>query len=51
MNARFTSKADIEARQTDICFVPIADIPRCPRYVRFIPESSETDRTTPIQAA
>jgi hypothetical protein len=23
---RFTSKADIEATQTDVCFVPIADI-------------------------
>jgi hypothetical protein len=27
MDARFTSKADIEATQTDVCFVPIADIP------------------------
>ena len=26
MNARFTSKADIDATQTDVCFVPIADI-------------------------
>jgi hypothetical protein len=25
MNARFTSKADIDATQTDVCFVPIAD--------------------------
>jgi hypothetical protein len=28
MNARFTSKADIDATQTDVCFVPIADICR-----------------------
>ena len=26
MNARFISKADIDATQTDVCFVPIADI-------------------------
>jgi hypothetical protein len=26
MNDRFTSKADIEATQTDVCFVPIANI-------------------------
>jgi hypothetical protein len=25
-DARFTSKADIEATQTDVCFVPKADI-------------------------
>ena len=25
-DARFTSKADIVATQTDVCFVPIADI-------------------------
>jgi hypothetical protein len=25
-DARFTSKADIEVTQTDVCFVPIADI-------------------------
>jgi len=26
MDAHFTSKADIEGTQTDVCFVPIADI-------------------------
>ena len=31
--ARFTSAADIVATQTDVCFVPIADIPP------FIPSS------------
>ena len=25
-SARFTSKADIDATQTDVCFVPIADM-------------------------
>ena len=25
-SARFTSKSDIDATQTDVCFVPIADI-------------------------
>ena len=26
-DARLTSKADIDATQTDVCFVPIADMP------------------------
>jgi hypothetical protein len=28
MDAHFTSKADIEGTQTDVCFVPITDIDR-----------------------
>jgi hypothetical protein len=27
-DVRFTSESDIEATQTDVCFVPIADIAR-----------------------
>jgi hypothetical protein len=30
-DSRLTSKADIDAAQTDVCFVPIADIYRLRR--------------------
>ena len=65
-DVRFGSKAEVKATNIDVRFtpesghvqctsdvrlVPIADIPRCPRYIRFKSQSAETDRTTPIQAA